>query len=178
MKGFWHWLKHEFHEVLPPTIFFLISFHIVVIDRRLMLRQYGLPLSSIASATVAALLVAKVVLITDSFSLVNRFPEKPLMYNVVWKTAIYVAAALVVHYLEHLVPIWWHAGDLRAANDQLLDEMIWPHFWAVQLWLIVLLFVYSALRELVRAIGREKVIEIFFRQSDHSPRTLSMEDRE
>src|SRR5262249_23630795 len=94
MKGFWHWIKHEFHEVLPPTIFFLISFHIVVIDRRLMLRQYGLPLSSIASATVAALLVAKVVLITDSFSLVNRFPEKPLMYNVVWKTAIYVAAAL------------------------------------------------------------------------------------
>jgi hypothetical protein len=41
-----------------------------------------------------------------------------------------------------------------------------------------LLFVYCALRELVRAIGREKVIEIFFRQSDHSPRTLSMEDRD
>jgi hypothetical protein len=57
MSDLWHWLKHEFHEVLPPAIFFFISFHIVAIDRRLMLRQYGLPLSSIASATLAALLI-------------------------------------------------------------------------------------------------------------------------
>jgi hypothetical protein len=28
MSGCWHWLKHEFHEVLPPPIFFLIAFHI------------------------------------------------------------------------------------------------------------------------------------------------------
>ena len=161
-KGLWQWLKHEFWEVLPPTIFFLISFHIVLIDRRLMLRQYGLPLSSMVSATVAALLVAKVVLITDSFSLVNRFPEKPLMYNVVWKTAIYVAAALVIHYLEHLVPIWWRVRDFQAANDRLMNEIVWPHFWAVQLWLVVLLFVYCALRELVRVIGRERIVHMFF----------------
>ena len=46
MQRCWHWLKHEFHAVLPPTIFFLIAFHIVVIDRRLMLREYGLPISA------------------------------------------------------------------------------------------------------------------------------------
>src|SRR5262245_63475044 len=106
MSGFWHWLKHEFHELLPPTIFFLIAFHIVIFNRRLMLREYGLPLTSITSATVAALLIAKVVLITDKFPVINRFPEKPLMYNVVWTTVIYVAAALLVDYLWHHVPIW------------------------------------------------------------------------
>ena len=162
MSKLWHWLKHEFHEVLPPTIFFFITFHIVVFNRRLMLREYGLPLSSLTTATVAALLIAKVVLITDKFPFINRFPDKPLMYNVVWKTVIYVVAALFIHYLEHLVPIWWHTGDLEAANRQLMSEIVWPHFWATQLWLIVLLFVYCALRELIRAIGREKVIEVFF----------------
>jgi hypothetical protein len=162
MKGFWHWLKHEFHEVLPPTIFFLIAFHIVVFNRRLMLREYGLPLASLTSATVAALLIAKVVLITDKFSFINRFPEKPLMYNIVWKTVIYGTAALLIHYLEHLVPIWWHTGGLGAANRQLLSEIVWPHFWATQMWLIVLLFVYCALRELSRAIGHEKVTEMCF----------------
>ena len=162
MNHFSEWLKHEFHEVLPPTIFFLISFHIVVIDRRLMLRQYGLPLTSVVSATVAALLVAKVVLLTDMLPFVNRFPDKPLMYNVAWKTAIYVTAALIVHYLEHLVPLWWRTGELGVANRLLMGEIVWPHFWAIQLWLVVLLFVYCALRELVRAIGREKIIEMFF----------------
>ena len=47
--------------------FFSLPFHIVVINRRLMLREYGLPLASITGATVAALLIGKVVLITDKF---------------------------------------------------------------------------------------------------------------
>jgi len=84
------------------------------------------------------------------------------MYNVVWKTVIYAVAALLIHYLEHLVPLWWRTGDLGAANRQLVHEIVWPHFWGTQMWLIVLLFVYCALRELIRAIGREKVIEMFF----------------
>jgi hypothetical protein len=60
MRGCWPWLKHEWHAV-PPPIFFLITFHIVVLERRLMLREYGLPLASITGATVAALLIAKVI---------------------------------------------------------------------------------------------------------------------
>ena len=162
VRNVWHKVKHEIREVIPPTIFFLIAFHIVVLDRRLMLRQYGLPLGSIAGATVGALLVAKVVLIADHLPFVNRFPDRPLMYNVVWKTAIYMAAALFVHYLEHLVPLWWRSGDFVQANHQLMEEMVWPHFWAVQLWLVVLLFVYCTLRELVRVIGRDRIVEMFF----------------
>jgi hypothetical protein len=162
MSDLWHWLKHEFHEVLPPAIFFLIAFHIVVFDQRLILRQYGLPLSSVVVATVAALLVAKVVVITDMFPLINRFPDKPLIYNVVWKMGIYVVAALLIHYLEYLLPLWWHTRELGAANRLLMGKIVWPHFWAIQLWLVVLLFVYCALRETVRAIGREKMMLMFF----------------
>src|SRR5262245_6361231 len=155
-------MKEEFFEILPPTIFFFIAFHILALFRALILRQYGIQISTVAGATVAALLVGKVVLLADMLPFVNRFPEKPLIYNVVWKTAIYVVAALAVHYLEHLVPLWWRAGDLSTANRQLWDEIVWPHFWAIQLWLLVLLFVYCSLRELIRAIGTEEVKRMFF----------------
>src|SRR5262245_34109666 len=112
----WDVVKHEFHEVLPPTIFFLITFHIVLIDRALMLREFGLRLSSVAAASVMALLVAKVVLIADKLPFINRFPEKPLIYNVTWKTAIYVVVSLLLHYLEHLIPLWWRSGQFLEAN--------------------------------------------------------------
>jgi len=36
-----------------------------------------------ASATIAALVVAQVVLIADMLPFINRFPEKPLIYNTV-----------------------------------------------------------------------------------------------
>ncbi len=94
--------------------------------------------------------------------MINRFPQQPLIYNVAWKTAIYVFAALLVHYLEHLVPVWWRVGSLTAANRQLLAEIVWPHFWAIQLWLVVLLLVYCAARELIRAIGPHEVRRMFF----------------
>ena len=162
MSKVWSTIKHEFWEVLPPTIFFFISFHIVLLDRALMAREYGLKPSSMAAATIGALLVAKVVLIADALPLINRFPEKPLMSNVVWKTVIYVVASLFLHYLEHLVPLWWHMGSFVEANAHLAREIVWPHFWAIQLWLTVLIFVYCALRELVRVIGRDRVMQVYF----------------
>jgi len=155
-------IKQEVREVLPPTIFFFIAFHILALFRALIIRQYGIELSSVAGATVAALLVGKVVLLADLLPFVNRFPEKPLIYNVVWKTLIYVFAAFVVHYLEHLLPLWWRTRDLFGANRRLLEEIVWPHFWAIQLWLLVLLFVYCAVRELVREIGPHEARRMFF----------------
>ena len=161
MNKVWAKVKHEFFEVLPPTIFFLISFHIVVFDRALMAKEFGVHLSSVAGATIGALLVAKVVLVADMLPAINRFPEKPLIYNVVWKTVLYVGASMLVHYLEHLIPLWWRLGFM-AANEHLWRELVWAHFWAIQLWLVVLIFVYCVMRELVRAIGRDRVLRIFF----------------
>jgi len=66
------------------------------------------------------------------------------------------------NYLEHLVPLWWRTGAVGLAHRQLMREIVWPHFWATQLWLLVLLFVYCALRELIRVIGHEKIIAMFF----------------
>jgi hypothetical protein len=155
-------IEHEVRELLPPTIFFLIAFHIIVLSRALMLEEFGVKVSALAGATIGALLVAKVVLLADLLPFINRFPEKPLIYNIVWKTAAYWLAASVVHYLEHLVPVWWREGSLAAANHRLLSEIVWAHFWAIQLWLVVLLFVYCAVREFVRAVGRQEVIRMFF----------------
>jgi hypothetical protein len=157
MSKVWATIKHEFYEVLPPTIFFVIAFHIVLLDRALMLREYGLRLSSMTVATVMALLVAKVVLIADKLPFINRFPDRPLIYNVLWKTSVYFGMSFVVHYLEHLLPLWWRLGDLRAANEHIRSHIVWPHFWAIQLWLLVLILVYCALRELTRVIGRHRV---------------------
>ena len=162
MSKLWTTAKREFYEILPPTIFFFIAFHIVVLERALMAKEYGIRLSSTVGATVNALLVAKVVLFADMLPIVNRFPEKPLIYNVVWKTAIYVVASTFVHYLEHLVPVWWRMGSFRAANEHLGSEIVWPLFWGIQVWLIVLMFLYCLARELIRVIGRDQVWKILF----------------
>ena len=163
-------LKHELRELIPVTVFFFVTFQLLALTQVLMLEQFGIRVSSFLTATVMALVVAKVVLIADYFPLVNRFPDRPLIYNVVWKTAIYFIASLAVRYVEHLIHFWRKTGTFAEANRRLLEEIVWPHVLGVQLWLLILLQVYCALRELVRALGRERIIKLFFHDPSGSGR--------
>src|SRR6266699_3274119 len=155
-------LKKEFFELLPPTIFFFVALHIVAFVRVLMLKGTGIAPSSSISIAVAALILGKAVLIADMLPLINRFPHKPLIYNIAWKTVIYLLLSAVIHYLERLIDFWRQAGGLVAGNEELLAEIVWPHFWAIQIILFVLIVMYCTMHELVRVIGKEKVLRIFF----------------
>ena len=155
-------LKEEFFKILPPTIFFFVALHIVMFIRVLMLKGTGVAPSSSISIAVAALILGKAVLIADMLPMINRFPNKPLIYNVAWKTLIYLVVATLIHYLERLIDFWRQAGGFVAGNKKLLAEIVWPHFWAIQIILLVLIVMYCTMHELVRVIGREKVLRIFF----------------
>src|SRR5438105_2717952 len=155
-------LKEEFFKLLPPTIFFFVALHIVAFVRVLMLKGTGIsPLSTISIA-VAALILGKAVLIADMLPTINRFPNKPLIYNVAWKTSIYLLVATLIHYLERLIDFWRQTGSFVAGNEKLLAEIVWPHFWAIQIILFVLIVMYCMMHELVRVIGKEKALRIFF----------------
>jgi hypothetical protein len=155
-------IKEEIEALLPPTIFFFVALHIVSLIRALMLKGTGIVLGTSASVTLMALILGKAVLIADLLPFINRYPTKPLIYNVVWKTAIYTLIALLVHYLEQLVDFWRQTGSLVAGHRQLLAEIVWPHFFAIQILLSVIVFSYCTIRELARVLGRARLIEMFF----------------
>ena len=155
-------LLEEFKAVLPPTMFFFVALHLVALIRVLMLKGTGITLSTSWQVTVAALILGKAVVVADLLPFINRYPDKPLAYNIAWKTTIYVLVAMLIHYLERLVDFWRQTDSLVAGHQQLLAEIVWPHFWAIQIILVVLILMYCTMHELVRVIGRDKVLEIFF----------------
>ena len=80
-----------------------------------------------------------------------------------------IALALLFHYAEHLIHFWRQTGDFAAANRKLLDEMVWAHFLAIQILLIVMILAYVTMREFTRLIGRHKVFEILFGKPPATP---------
>jgi hypothetical protein len=155
-------LKHEFMEMLPPTIFFFVILHIVAIIRTLLIHGTGITLPTTESVTIAALILGKSVLLANMLPFVNRFPEKPLIWNVGWRTLLYTLVALFIHYLEHLYDYWKEAPSLLAANHALLVQLNWAHFWAIQLLLVTLIANYCVMAELARVIGGNRLKSIFF----------------
>jgi hypothetical protein len=155
-------LKSELLELLPPMLYFFVTLHLVVFVRVLMLKGTGLSPFTSVSVAVAALILGKAVFIADKLPLVNRFPEKPLIYNVAWKTAFYQLIAVAVAYLERLVEFSREAGGLVAGNKALLEKIDWSHFWGVQIVLFLIIVSYCTMHELSRVIGREKLMRAFF----------------
>src|SRR5262247_2447053 len=155
-------LKEEFEAVLPPTIFFFVALQLVALIRVLMLKGTGIAVSTPLQVALAALILGKAVLIADMLPPINRYPDKPLAYNVAWKTTIYWLMATAIHYVERLIDFSRQAGGIAAGNEKLLAEIVWPHYWAVQIILFVLILVYCTARELVRVIGKEKMLRLFF----------------
>jgi hypothetical protein len=162
MKSIAVTIRRELLSIIPPTLFFLVTFGLLVLTKHLMLKQYGIQFSDFGAIVVGALIIGKVVLIADHLKITNRFPNRPLIYRITWKSLVYVTAAFIVRTAEELVPRIITYGSLRQGMAHLVDEVIWPHFWVIYIWLSVLLFTYCSLRELVRVIGEHKVLELFF----------------
>ena len=154
-------LKHEFMKVLPPTLFFFVILHIVALIRALMIKGSGVELPVSASVLIASMVLGKSVLVADMLPFINRFPDKPLIWNVAWKTAMYALVALIVHYLERLYDYWKEAPGFADVNALLWSSMNWPRFWAIQILLITLIFMYCVIAELARVIGRDRLKMMF-----------------
>lgn len=155
-------IKEELFALLPPTIFFFIALHIVALIRALMIKESGISPLSTVSIAVAALILGKAVLIADMLPLINRYPKEPLIYNVAWKTMIYLLISAFIHYLERLFEFSRQAGGVVAGNARLLADIVWPHFWAIQIVLLVLILAYCTSRELIRVIGKDRARQLFF----------------
>ena len=157
-----NFIVRELHHMLPPTVFFLISFNVIVLTVALIADGTAASLPGHAAASVAALVCGKAVLIADALPFFNRYPEKPLIWNTAWKAGLYLAVTLVIRLAEKLISAATGEYGFASGLEHEVAAFEWPRFWAVQIWLAILFFFYAGTGELVREIGRERIVRMFF----------------
>jgi hypothetical protein len=168
MSNLMHTIKRELWHAVPPTLFFFFAFNIILITNALSLMGHGIHVRSMFIATALALLAGKAIPLADHLPFVNKFPDKPLIYNIVWKTGIYMVVVFLARYVEHFIPFLIEDRGFMAAHEHLFSEVIWPRFWAIQIWLVVLFCMYATIVELVRTLGKERMITMFFGRKEET----------
>ena len=73
------WWLAQVNHVLPPTIFFFFGFNLILFTRWMTLQEHGIPFTNFFGASLAALLVGKVVLVVDNLRFMHRFDGAPLI---------------------------------------------------------------------------------------------------
>ncbi|WP_298537235.1 hypothetical protein [uncultured Algibacter sp.] len=152
-----------FKAMIPSFVYFFITFQLLAITKALILREYSIDVVSFSNATIMALILAKVVLIVDEIEYVKFSNTKPLIYEVLWKTFIYILVTLLFSYIEHLIHFWKSPHSFSEANTLMFDEINLAHYMATQLWLIASIFLFCSLRALINHFGKQEVKQVFFK---------------
>ncbi len=152
---------HEVRKTALVTIYFLIGFNLLALLLALMAPGFRDTRTLFASATVAALLVGKVMVVTEG--LVSRRLSRghSFLRTVLTKSVIFTVVILAAMAFEEVV----HgviADDLSwsAAWHHLREEASWARFTARSVYLIVLFGLYSFIFELDQFFGADGVADI------------------
>ena len=155
-------LKKEFLEMLPPTIFFFVVFQFVVISRSVLGAELDISMVTSAAAVIGALIVGKSILVADALPLFKWFRDHRLIYNVVWRTALYMSIIVIFQMLEELIPLASKYGGFASASEHLIADVDWLRFWATHIILVVFLAFYSFATALIDVVGNDRFLAVFF----------------
>jgi hypothetical protein len=155
-------LRKHVRSALGAGVFFAVAFSLIVLADRLMGRGSEFQIASFTRAIVGGWIVAKVLLVVDLLPFVDAFPGKPLVYNITWKTLIYVAASLIYRYIEPLITSLFMGAGGTAAHQHAVQPFMQTRFWAIEIWLALLFVIFVTMHELTRAVGKDKMRLLFF----------------
>lgn len=162
MKKGWKWFVKEFSEMLPAAIFFFVAFSLVDITEIYIHKNASTTYYSFLVVVTSALVMGKVVLISNHLPFISLFSHKPLIYSTLWKTFIYVMCSLVIRFIERLVPFFFEGKAWATVSARAVSEVEGLPFWLTQTWLIMLFLIFVAYQELICAVGEKKVRQMFF----------------
>src|SRR6476646_7381804 len=163
-RAFDWWIAQVKHA-LPPTIFFFLGFNLILWTKRLILEEHGVEFSGLLTATLAALLVGKAVLVTDNLTFMRRFDGAPMIQPILFKSAIYWLCVLLVRLFERVFYFLADGGALASFPEHLFQHLLWPRFLSIQIWLMVLFLAYVTVHELNILFGDGELFRVFFRWS-------------
>ena len=155
-------LLKELKIVLPPTIYFFCVFNLIVFTTNLMVHHYWFALSNFLVATMLALIVGKVILVTDKFHFIDRYRGPPLIRAILFKTIFYSIIVTLVRILEVFVHIARDERGSAIAFQEAIENFTWYRFTAIQIWLLTCFLLYVMATELNAALGKGRMARLLF----------------
>jgi hypothetical protein len=156
-------LIEELHALALSTLFFLVSFALVLVIVKLFVAQYAIQFSVLSNAVLGALIAAKVSLVLDRWQWM-RSRTWPGSLTVICRTALYGAGVIVIGILEHLARGLRETGSLAGAFGVFARRFNPHRFFAIVLLVSLVFVVYFAMQEISSKMGKDELYALFFRR--------------
>jgi hypothetical protein len=116
-------------------------------------------------AVINAVLLAKVMLMAEMFHVADNLKNKPLIYPIMFKSAIYSIILVSFYIIEETLIGMWHGKTAMESIPDVGGGSL-KGILVVGLMMFVVLIPFFALKEISRAIGDDNLYKLFFVRRD------------
>ena len=156
------WLKREFFSVFPAFVYFLLVFNILNFSENLFLKKHNLSTHfDFLSIFFVAAIIAKILIVINHLPLINLFPKKTLIFNILWKTFLYELSCFIVRFMILVFPYFVMINPLFSLQEA-LKHLDLNTFIAVQIWYLIFFFIFVVFQELFNKLGKKLFLNLFF----------------
>lgn len=155
-------LMTELKSVALTTLYFGAWFSLMVLVKSLILAEYHVHFRGLSTAWIGALIVAKVVLLTEHVPLGSWVQRRPAFVDVLARTALYTIGVVIVLVLEKSFEGRHEAGGFGAAMRNLWASRDMDHLWANSIVVSGSLLSYNAFSLVEKRVGLRGMSDMFF----------------
>jgi hypothetical protein len=161
---FLRWLGEELRTLIAVTLYFAACFTVVMVLKQLLLSEYGIHFSGIATAVIVALVTAKVVMVLQKVPLGRWLEHQPAVVDVVVRTVFYTSATMVALLLERAFESRAEHGDFAASVAMVFEHRDVAQVWATTICIGLASMAYNLFAVLHRVLGSRRVWQILFEE--------------
>jgi hypothetical protein len=155
------WLLGEVKTLIAVTLYFGACFVAIMLLKSLMLAQYGIAFNGLATAAIAALVTAKIVIVLQNVPFTRWARGYPAIVDVAVRTVVYTFATLLLLVVEHAFETRAEHGGFGPAFEAMVAQRDIHRIVATTLCVGLAFAAYNAFGVLKREVGPERLRTIF-----------------
>jgi hypothetical protein len=158
-------LKKIFEEikiVARTATYFAIVFMLMMVMKKLYLKDYDIEFSGMSQAILGALIMSKVIILMELITLGQWVQRQPPIVDVSIRTVLYTAGVLIVIVLEKAFEKRHMAGNYGDAIAYVFSHRDIYHVWATTIGSAASIFIYNAFSVVQRVMGKNGLAKLFF----------------
>ena len=154
-------LTDEFKEFVVVAIYLYVFFAALIYLKAAILQAHGIDFAPFGLAAAKALICAKFVLVGQALRLGEQHKNRPLIWPILYKSAVFLVFLLALDALEEIIVGLIHhrpiAESIAEIGGGTLPQLLATSF--VGLLMLVPFFAFKALGEVV---GEDNLLRLFF----------------
>jgi hypothetical protein len=156
------WAVELFREIAPKVAFFFVVFLLIFLMFKLFVAQYSIEFSAFTKASVAALILGKVIALLDRVESGYRFAAYRRIVVVAIKTLVYASAVIVLGIGDRILRAARSEGSFREGINALIANANVDRFLGLVVLITFVVGAYLTIQEIDRAMGKGALVKLFF----------------